>query len=292
MVARFLTIVLGLVITAWLTGCGGKPTNSQPASIELPTVANYDFRQPPDVQGRTRPPDELKFSNLLNESHLQFRADGVHYHVPSTFIYKAGSAVGLQTTFGLRGDFDVTASFTDFQGESPSSGTGVGIGLSMGTMDSGVCQIARVVRQNNLHGIRYTWWKQGGPIDELVPCNDTEGRLRMQRIGSTLSYLWAPGTQGENCQTVYQCALGASDIRQMNVSVFTFGTPRDVSARLLSWSFRGQKELDPVSDPSKGPSEERRPRFALMLAALIVALTLTVFGVWGFIRRRWVKLLR
>ena len=89
---------------------------------ELPTVLHHDFRSGPL-------PDGLRIVNLHAKDHMQFRPDGLQVHVPNTYKIDPKAGLGVQTNFGLKGDFDSTLTFEDFQAETPPSGGGVHLGM-------------------------------------------------------------------------------------------------------------------------------------------------------------------
>ena len=160
----------------------------QATADELPTVFYQDFRKAPALS------NGLKYRNLEIPGHLQFSAEGLQIRVQKPHVIPPGRGLGIQTTFGLKGDFDITATFENFKADTLSSGPGVGLGLCISSMEKGEgVQIARIVRAKD-HGILWSG-REGTSRGRLSPCNENAARFRLTRVGSTLYSMWAPGTE-------------------------------------------------------------------------------------------------
>src|SRR5262249_11207815 len=135
-------------------------------------------------------PPNLKFLHVVDPSHLQFQPEGLLIKVPKTHTIPKGKGVGLETLFGIKGDFEITASFEDFQAETPPSGPGLGFGIYMRTKHDDHMFFSRVVQAGNKHVLKMNWFNRG--VEQLESCTDTAGRMRLTRAGRNLSLLWSP----------------------------------------------------------------------------------------------------
>ena len=263
-----------------------KPEAPKAATVELPTVLYQDFRNNPL-------PAELYLWNVRVNDHVQFQPEGLLIQVPKTYAINPKAGIGLRTRFGLKGDFDIRATFVGFVGVSPPAGGGVHLGMYMHSLGGGDVQLSRAVRPNNNQGILWKWFTR--PYAEgMTPSADNSGRLRFKRTKSTLYLMWAPGVQGDNFQTIHQCHFGNSDIGWAALNVNTSGAPCDITVRLLDWRFRGQIENTPAFTGSSEPPEPvEEPIIDTakggLAGALFIGLVITLaiaLGVWLFIRRR------
>jgi hypothetical protein len=289
---RFGHVYTLAIVLCGLAGVGAqdKDTAHTPAG-ELPTVFHYDFREPL--------PNDVHFQNLSVNQHA-FEPEGLRFFIPKTFFLKRGSGVGIDTYFGLRGDFEITVAFDDFRADSPSSGPGVGFNLVIESKGGGAARIARVVRPGDDQVVRWDWYHniKGKPAaGGTVPAPETAGRLRLKRAGQTLSFLWSAGMQSDNYQQLYECALGTYDIYFVRLNVGTFGLPVDVGVRLRDWLVRGHLEAEPAFDPAKAPepeaggggapvSDSAKGRVAaVLLIGLIITCSLALVA-WVLVRKQ------
>ncbi len=325
-------IALGFGGGAWLAGCGGPPAAKKETfkeiSERLSPVLIQDFRKLPDALGlsrfganivglsaspygqgaylatvalvhgknisRLQPlPDGLVYRNVEIAKHVQILSEGLQIKVQKPYTVRSGKGLGVQTTFGLRGDFDITATFENFQGDTPVKiegwGNGVGFSLTIQPTEGPILSIARTVRFDS-EGI--TWDKFGANRQSFLPSKDTVGRFRFLRTGPTLYCLWAPGTQGDDFQILEQSEIGTNDIKTAWLNVFTGNQRMNVEARVLEWQIRGQKETNPVHDASKAPGSLKIPAIntakGALAGALLLGMVITLslaLGAWLFIRR-------
>jgi hypothetical protein len=119
--------------------------------------------------------------------------------------YPFGGSIG--TKFALRGDFDVQVDFNLFTWPAP---TGVQVGIqptSRGGFFAGVW----LINEPNYDPAPqvYSTWLNGD--DFRVATLDTSGKLRMQRVGNTItSYYWNSGWQvlGSRTDPTFGVACG------------------------------------------------------------------------------------
>ena len=61
----------------------------------------------------------------------------------------------------------------------------------------------------------------------FLPSTDKAGRFRLLRTGSTLYYLWAPGTQGNDFQLLDEFDIGTNDVKSVYLNVSTNNQTRN-----------------------------------------------------------------
>ncbi len=253
---------------------------------DLSTVLYHDFRTPPENPARPLPP-ELKFLHVTEPDLLQFQAGGLIIKVPKTHMIPKWKGVGLETLFGLQGDFEITATFDNFKAETPASGPGVGPGMYIKAANGAHVLFSRVVQAKDAQVLKMDWFNNG--ITQVSPCTDTAGKLRCRRLGSVLDLMWAAGSQGEDFKTVFQCQFGDSPILLTQLNVGTGGMPCDQEVRVLDWRFAGQREptgnVDPAAgNPANADLVRDAPKGSLAWAltiGLLITVTLAV-GLWFF----------
>jgi serine/threonine protein kinase len=285
----------GLAFTSWFAGCGGGTGEEKPfkeSAETLPTVFHSDFRHGAGPAGVPLPlPPELVPVNLERREHIQLFSDALVYKVQRPFIVGPGRAVGVETTFGLRGDFDISATFDGFKAERPEHGTGVGFGLCLVSTERKLVWVSRATRIAD-EGV--IWDRFGSGQTGLLACTEDKGRLRLNRTGSKIAYLWSPDTDGGEYKLLDECELGTNDISSVRMHVFTGGQAKEVDLRLLDFRVLGQKESNPQHDPAKAAKPSANadlPKGRLSLAVLlgIVIMLLAGLALWLFVRRRAAK---
>ena len=318
-------LALGLWIAAWFAGGGGetnpKDEIAKTVSVDLPTAFYHDFRSQPFPalsastvgmagslwgQGnflataalrRARNqslPNGLTLYNV-KPNQLFVQPEGLSIDVAKHTPIDHKQGVGVRTTFGLTGDFEVTTAIEILQADTPPDGYGVGMGIYLAVPKSNPgAALARVVRSQNNQGILCNAWK-ASKEETMFPCTDKVLRLRLARTGTILSYSWAPGTQGGEFQSAGQTEFGESDIAVLRMAAFTGGSPCNVNVRVLDVRIRGQTTNNPVIVPPRAQASNAQgspiltPRKGGLAAALAVGLVITLslaLVIWLFIRRR------
>jgi serine/threonine protein kinase len=264
-------LLLGLgVVVFGVTRVTGGPEN-------LKDSYAHDFR------GQPLPP-ELTLFGENDDQFLKAEPKGMRITIPDTYIHPWGG-VGLLTTFGFRGDFDVTATVQVLRADVPPAGYGVGVSMRLQMADPSPegATLCRVVRAED--GQVLVWDKaievpgsakprfEGG----VAPCTDTVVRLRLKRTGTTLHYLWAPGTEGDTFQEIHECDYSADDVKSVRLTALTGRQPCNVDVRLLD--FRVRSTGQPAAAPKAGVKGWRAAA-ELLGVALVLAV-----GVWLCVRR-------
>ena len=243
-----------------------------------------------DESPRKPIPDGVAYRNVAIPKHVEIVPAGLQIRILKPFTILPGRAPGVATTFGLRGDFDITASFDNFKAETPEHikgwGNGVGFSLNIQLAGGPGFSLSRRLRFDS-EGL--FWEKIGGGSQGFVTATGAAGTLRLMRAGPTLYYLWAPQAKSSDFQLLDNYDIGTNDIASASLVVFTNAQTRDVEALVREWSIRGQRENNPVKDPPLQPGAtagtDVEPKGRLM-GSLLLAMLLLGIGLWLFARRR------
>jgi hypothetical protein len=220
----------------------------QPATADT----YYDFR------GQPLSPELTVFP--AKEGVVKVEQDGLRITLPRSWIHPFGG-VGVKTASGLRGDFEVTAGFEVLQADVPD--TGFGVGVCLGVQRAGSRELANLCRLVRDNGKPILYWEysiEKEPDAKLdykaasIPGPAKEGRLRLKRTGSTLHFLWSPGTKGEEFQEIHKAEFGAGDIKHVRLVGLTGRQPRDLDARFLDLRIRSAAPPVAAQAPEKGPA--------------------------------------
>jgi len=256
-----------LVLTAWLLGVAGA------AGDEF----HHDFR------GRPVPAEVALFP--IEWPFAKEEGEGLRITLPKDRKYRA--PVGLRTNLPVQGNFEITAAIQILEAESPTQGFGVGVTVYVQKVqprDEGAT-LCRFVRAG---GKQILFWDRSivRPGEETkfdggsAPCTATEFRLRLKRTGTTLRYLWAPGTSGDDgFQEIHKLDFGADDLKVVEVRCTTGGQPCQLDARILDLRIRSKEapvEEEPAAPAPAPPSQFRRLWWLVAGSACIVGLWLAV----------------
>jgi serine/threonine protein kinase len=243
-----------------------------------------------DFQGRPLPPGMVPFGPL-EERFIQVEAEGLRISVPrDRDNYKS---VGLSMPLTLQGDFEITTAFEILQADEPAPGTktyGTGVLMS-------VNEDARVGRLVRAQGWQVATWDRWATVEGnrkflygASPARGKSGRLRLKRAGTTLHFLWAPETEGDNFEEINQCEFGALDITLLRVELNTdLGRkPGALDLRLLDLKIRS---ATPVADQVVASGEGGTTRsIGWLVAAGLIGLAVLLSGIalWVglWVRRR------
>ena len=140
-----------------------------------------------------------------------------------------GAAVGVVTKFGVRGDFEITASFETLSPMRPDVGYGLGPDLLIkpsGGWDN-FASLSRFRRPDEVVFSMVHRFKVG---DELkwdahsVPTEATRGRLRLVRIGRVLHYQVAESDES-GFNELFQSSFGTQDLEFVRIAATPGNSP-------------------------------------------------------------------
>ncbi len=195
---------------------------------------------------------------------------------------------GLNTTFPVRGDFEITTSYEVGRADRPEKGYGVGVGL-YAPIDPGTQDAASLARRLFPDGTaRFVSNRMtpaaGGKVNFQVkemPSTSPAGNLRLERVGSVLTFLVADGPDAPFV-VLDRVDFGTADLQFVRVEGSRGGSDAGLDARVLDFSVRAG------GLPGAGPaSPERLAGHHWLAAAAVVGLliVLALLGGWLLSRR-------
>ncbi len=147
--------------------------------------------------------------------------DGLVMNVPAG---EKLPAVGVRPAFSVKGDFEITASFTLPKPRFPKGGYGAGATLYLATHSdtSASASIGRLLRtdKKNVYStnIASTVDEERQQQVKLFPAEERSGKLQLIRTGTTLKFLVADGTDGE-FQEVRESEFVSDDVKLVRLGV-------------------------------------------------------------------------
>jgi WD40 repeat protein len=239
----------------------------------LPLIFRHDFR------GTKINKEFLKFATKDDAKRYVQEAEGLRVSPP--VVVPRGGPSGVMTTFRLRGDFDVSASYEILQADIPEIGSPIGVSLyiTTDTPTQDAVMLTRFNRQDGSHytcsGIMTTQFGQNRqfPPHKLIPTDVVAGQLRLIRQGKVVRFLVADeGSDG--FQELRRLDLGDEDVLYVRLAADPGSKDSPpVVARLRSIEVRGQvgapkappdvvvKSPEKKSAPNKHYAQEYRQQF-------------------------------
>lgn len=151
-------------------------------------------------------PRQEKDFELLGdaEQFLKYEDEGMRIALPAG---KSRGPIGVVTTFGVKGDFDVSVRYEVFQEPEPANAgsinTGTRVSLTLKLDQVHEASIRRkVTPEAPVHILAWRFIKPDGAAKPLnkganFPVKQKSGRLRMVRNGTELSYYLSDGQETE-----------------------------------------------------------------------------------------------
>jgi serine/threonine-protein kinase len=256
----------------WVRAMIGSNSAGWPAPVRGPAVPDKapstpDRAPPARIDGKTAPtkivtpsekfsvdfragkplPAELAPRTPLAASRTNIAPGGLRIDMPAD--RKDLGPVALDTAFGIRGDFDIVATYEILKADAPVAGDGIGVLIGI--------QSAPIRREAwvgwMLRGVdkEVAQWHRGeAKAGEVMNIEGGEekwasrlGRLRLQRRGKLLEYSIAPGVAGDDFQRLSRWVYGDSDIQFASLIAGTNGQAKALDARWLDLSVTADKLL-------------------------------------------------
>lgn len=280
-----------------MTRCS-SPTRSRCVVLALALFAGsracadefyHDFRSGTLPRG-------LALFQAKKEGVVKIEPEGLRITVPKDWEHPFGG-VGVSTTFGLKGDFEITTTFEILEAETPPAGFGVGVTLRVVKAEPSneLANLSRVVRAKDRQVVL---WSRSVEIpgakpkypEGAVPCTDKVGRLRLKRVGPMLHYLWAPGTEGGEFKEIKNLEFGDNDIKRVVLVGFNGRQPANADVRFFDLridSGADNPAPQPAAAPVVGPPADRpRSYWWLITAVSAAALVGIALAIGVVVRRR------
>jgi hypothetical protein len=219
---------------------------------------------------------------------IEERADGLVIRLPGTIKAKA---VGVKTTFPIKGDFELTGSYEFLRLDMPTGKdyAQVGVAIYFKTASDGG-EAAQLTRCNNVDASTYRcvriFTDKGGKRQfqpQRTLTKALSGQLRLVRRGDVVSY--SVKEEGNaDFRELRQNPISPNDLEWAQIVAETDGaTP--VEVRILDFQIRGNQEVKAPAAPEKAaPEAPSRSRFLWL--AIVVAVLIVLFGVGLWYRRR------
>jgi serine/threonine protein kinase len=285
--AGVLLAVLGTGVTLFLAGAE-TDTNRESAQ---------DFYQRFDENAANAP--GLKLFGPQAERYVKYEPTGLRIALPAGYLGRR-PPTGLVTTFGVKGDFEITASFeVVFEKGDPRSPNKL-TGLSLAVVPQRPAEtdldlwikpsqnMASLFRGPAVpDGSEYmacsTQWDAVAPKEDMnrrtFPTPTKAGRLRLSRTGAMLSYAVAEAGSDEFSQLASE-PYEDSDLRQVRLVATTADAFASIDVRV------SDLRIHAGALPKETPAVARRAGRLwplLLIFPLVLALP---FGVWLLVRRR------
>jgi serine/threonine protein kinase len=279
--------LLALVVTRpW---AGGAPAG--PAPLAEP-VREYSR----SFKGNTERTPELTLHGPDAEQYVHFEPEGLRITLP---VGHEGPRPGNGLTIGLsvRGDFDITVSYEILQEpEQADAGTDTtrfSLDAGLDRSRDSVATISR--RMTSKHGADFlTWLSLWRPETNQLerrgqefPALASEGKLRLARTGSVISYYAADG-RGEEFKLLRQSPFSVRDLEDVKIVALTGGSRASLDVRITDVQIHADALLSLVSAPA--PLVEKQTSKGWLaaggLAGLLLTLALLIpLGAWVRARR-------
>jgi hypothetical protein len=261
--ALVLLAALGLFLAAQALAPGGGGQ----------TEAVHDFR------GRPLPPGMVRFGPF-EDRFLKVEPEGLRITLPRDRDNL--QTVGLSMALTVGGDFDISTAFEVLQVDAPPPGTRTyGVGLLMSVNEA--ARVGRLTRANDWQVATWDRWAtvEGKRTFQFrsSPATGKAARLRLQRVGTTLHFLWSPDTAGDTFEEISQCEFGAEDVAllRLELNTDTGGQPGALDLRLLDLKIRsGTLAAGEVFAPVEEPRSRSK---GWLLAAGLLGLGVLFFWV-------------
>jgi hypothetical protein len=214
------------------------------------------------------------------EEQVYFEPEGMRITLPAGHAGERRDT-GLTSSFGVRGNFDITVGFDLLQESRPTDQDSVRVTLTV-TLDRPGLDMASLSRTQSFKqggGTFMSWrsWpnEQTGKNDRRVdqfPTRASSGRLRMMRIGSMLSFFAAEGPTAP-FRFLCRYPFGTEDLRRVGITGSTRGIKGALDVRITDLRIRGES-LPGAPGARVAVSQKAEPVHAVELFWLALPLAL------------------
>jgi hypothetical protein len=246
----------------------GLSVGAQPIR-DAPPAAIVDYYH--DFRGQPLAPD-LAYFQGEDGRFFNPGPDGLKITIPKTWRHPGGG-IGVQTMFGLAGDFEITLRFADLEVDIPPSGFGVGVGIhmiKMGMIPEKI-MIARVARAGDDQIVL----TQRKTSVQTSLAREKSGQLRLTRLKGTLHYWWSPGLGKDDFRELDRTEIGTDDMGDIRLAAMTNQKPCDLVVRLVDFRIR---QTDLAIEESASPHPPESTHSLLILGCVLLLLFLVAGG--------------
>jgi serine/threonine protein kinase len=196
----------------------------------------------------------LDLSNAISPE-----ATGLRLRVPAGF----GRPIGVATRFGVRGDFEITATFELVPGRPPESGFGMGAELLVKPVGGWqtLASMGRYRRaQDSIYAMSHfvRTGEQSHHEGAFPATRATSATFRLVRVGTLLRYEVADG-DSHAYRELFRAEFGSQDVDLIRLAATPGGSPEAVEVLWNRISVKAEKILDADRDystPATSDAEE------------------------------------
>jgi hypothetical protein len=278
---------LGLGVVVWFAQAGGGPPPD--------TAPVREYEQ--SFKGGTDIPRGFELSGPLADQDVKVEPEGLRITLPPGSNGN-GQGTGLASTFGVKGDFEITVAFEILHETPPAPPTPGGpdrqtrftLGVPLDREGFNMTTFSRRIRANS--DTQFLAWVT--LWDEAVgknrqkargfPTKAMTGRLRLVRTGPTLSYAAAEGPGGEFV-VLQEYPFGVEDLKHVGLVGATDDAEGSLDVRVTDFHVRADALPNlPAAAPPKAPGGEWLVAAALFGLAVTMPL-LAALGLWLYAGR-------
>ena len=276
-------------------GAAALPRLAAPPEIEKgsdPAIPTKNYAQTyfQSFKGSSARPAGWEFTAPPAEEWVHFEPAGLRLTMPAGHPGERRSA-GIQSAFGVKGDFEITLQFEFFNEAAPIGGgkfaTRLLLGAALDTplLDTPNKEAATLNRSLSIKGDRsFTTWMRTRERPQGVlggrPTTGTTGRLRLVRSGADLSFLVSTGAD-QPFTLVQKRRFGAADLKRVSISGATGGEKAMLDVRLTDFSIRadaipGAPSAEQTAKPAPIAETPREGGMVWWIVGLLVVLAIAL----------------
>jgi hypothetical protein len=230
-------------------------------------------------------PRLLKFSGRNAQKAIKQTDRGLLVKLP---VDKAegGKQAGVETTFLVDGDFEITVGYEFVEVAAPEKGYGAGVVLRVRKADGseGHVGFGRIIQHTGakLFTTHLRSYVRGEARDDrkFFVAEADQGQLRLVRTGSQLSFL-AAEADSEEFRELRAIEFGVDPLQSVQLLADSGGSEQPMSIRLTHLSIRAERF--PFGLP---PAKQRSFWRTWAFWSLVGVFVLIGCGVWSWRRRR------
>jgi predicted Zn finger-like uncharacterized protein len=302
----FLHICAAVAFTGLSAHRQPAPQGSAGADLK-PPILKVKFHQ--DFRGGDPNNPNLRF---VRDGHIGWEPEGARITMPSG--QGKIPTTGVAAQFRIKGDFEITTTFEILKAEKPTEGYGVGVSIYAAIDSDAGNAVSLARRVGNKGGVnflsdRMTPNPAKGQPDHYVrtkPSKASIGKLRVQRAGSMVRFLYSDGEKADFAP-IYQdnkkcleIEFGAGEIRYFQIGGDAGDSEAALDARLLDLTVEAEelpglaeapKAVTPVQPPNPqgapapGASANGFPMLGIVGASASVLAVVVGLGIY-LLRRR------
>jgi Protein of unknown function (DUF1583) C domain len=221
----------------------------------------WKYHEP--FRGTPRQAKDFELLGAGAAEYVKYEADGLRIALPAG---KKRQPTGVATTFGVKGDFDVSVRYEILQEPEPADAgtvyTGTRINLSVKTDAVSEAAIRRkVTPEDPVHILAWRTMRPEGEAKSqlkgaIFPVKEKKGRLRMERKGAEVTYSLAEGDDKE-FKVLTTFAFVADDVKAVQLFGGTSSPKAALEVRFTDLHIAAKAMVPKAPAPIKPPPEPK-----------------------------------